>query len=304
MGSLVRIFVICFLALFLLIPLTTADPPDPDLRATSPTLSQAIAPGGNATASVYIALDCFTVIRTGGGEATLAFAGSPAWVTLTGASVVFDAQDCISGVTESLNLTSVIQVRVDDAAPAFLPARSNVTVTYTGAVGDPITTTATVSGITAQYVPGHRTTPEGDQTFNVKGSQVFSFEMTIEITANGRTMVMFEDKKVSDPDAILNGLKAQIYDVPNGDTGETRKVTFTPPQDAWEKVTVDFRTYSHCLDGPDCDPELERTVAWTFVNEQPAVLESSAASKGAPAPQGVLVALVFAALAGIVRARR
>lgn len=251
---------------------------------------------------VTVVLGCDLVLTTGGGIATVSMEELPVWLSAAPVSVEVDPMECIPGVQGEITRELSVAVTPAADAPGLVPASINATVTYDGELQGDATAKITLAPVVVGYRPGHRISPEGDQTFTVPAAQPYSFDMTIDVLANARTMVMFEDKTLSDPSAMVNGLKAHTYDVAAGETQEKRKVTFTPPEGPWESVTVTFRTFSHCLDGTNCGEESESVVTWTFKNEAPSTApEQNAESKGAP---GASLFLVLALLVSVAAMRR
>jgi hypothetical protein len=281
------------LAAVLLAPLASAD-------ATHSTTftGGAIPYDGSATIPIDVTIQCPTLLveGLGGGSAHVEVVG-PAWLSATSTTVTFDAMECSSNPSVPLTKTVEVSLAPLPNAPGLVNATLNATLVFedenpaTEASRSPIELPA----VHVAYRPGHVLTPDGDQTFTVTNGS-YAFELTIDITANARTMIMFEDKKVSGG-ALLTGLQAHTFNVPEGEVSRVNPVKFTAPQGAWESVKVSFRTYSHCLDGTDCGPQLEKTVTWTFNNANPdATVEPSSEkeSKGAP---GLLLPSIVAALA-------
>jgi MYXO-CTERM domain-containing protein len=258
-----------------------------------------LAHDGPTEVPVTVVIGCDLVLTTGGGTATVSMEELPTWLSAAPQSFEVEPTECLPGALE--NITREIKMAVTPAAsaPGLVAASLNATVTYTGAVRGNASAAIEVPPAAVAYRPGHRITPEGDQTFTVPATGAFTFDLTIEVLANARTMVMFEDKVMSDPSAFITGLKAHTYDVAAGETRETRKVVFTPPEGAWESMTVKFRTFSHCLDGPDCGETGERIVTWTFVNQTPGVAPGAEAeTKDAPGftPFAMLAVVALALL--------
>ncbi|HET6399030.1 MAG TPA: hypothetical protein VFH47_05700 [Candidatus Thermoplasmatota archaeon] len=293
------------------ITLAWALPVQADVSATTAFAGGEIAHDAPTMVPITVDVGCDLALRTAGGTVTVEFQDLPEWLTASPQSMEVDPAACVPGVDGSITQDVPMELTPSPDAPGLVPAILNASVTYTGEVTEPtgqvsapetafVETPATM----VAYRPGHTMQPDGDQTFQVPGNEPYSFDLQLDIQANARTMIMFEDRTISDPNALINGLKAQIYDVPAGQTSETRKVTFTPPSGPWESVAVTFRTYSHCLDGENCGNQLERTVTWTFVNaggEAPPAEEPESGSKDAPGPALVIV---LVALVAALAARR
>lgn len=283
------------LAAIVLAPLAAADP------SHSTTFTGGAIPyDGVATIPVDVSIECFAMLASLGSSAHAVVTG-PTWLNATSTTVTFEPSECTGNPTAVLTKQVEISLSASPEAPGLVNATLNATLVYQGEspASQPEQSPIELPDVHVAYRPGHVLTPDGDQTFTVTNGS-YSFDMTIDIGANARTMIMFEDKKVSGG-ALLTGLQAHTFNVPEGETNRVNPVKFTAPQGAWESVTVSFRTYSHCLDGTDCGPQLEKTVTWTFKNASPAVEPSSEKkeSKGAPGLllPSVLAALAFAAIA-------
>ncbi|MEK6986224.1 MAG: hypothetical protein AABX89_07570 [Candidatus Thermoplasmatota archaeon] len=299
------------LAALLLLPAAFAQAPTSEALLTTSFALEEIPASGVTPIDFLFTLDCQTVLTSGGGDVALALEGVPEWLSATAAGGELAPEDCLADPTGVAELALTGGLEPIAGAPGLLPAELTAKATYTSLLGDTVEASAVLPAFHVAYLPGHRLTPEGDQTFQVQSSKPLTVPLRIEVLANARTMVMFEDKTVSNPDALVNGLKAKIFDVPPGQIGlivEERNVVFTPPTGAWDKVTVSFRNYSHCLDGPDCGNELERVLTWTFVNAAPDQISqvdgagATESSKGAPAP-GLLLVVGAVGVALLLRRR-
>jgi hypothetical protein len=277
-----------------------------DAKGSSSFADDEIAHDAPTSVPLTVEIGCDLAITSGGGTVTVTMEELPEWLTATTATFDVDPMSCIPSSPSLGNVSQEVTLQVTPSkdAPGLVPASLNATVRFTGELRGNATAGIEVPPVVVKYRPGHSTTPE-DMTFTVPPGAPYTFDLVIDVTANARTMVMFEDKKLSDPAALLNGLKAETYDVAAGKRGETRKVTFTPPEDpSWERVVVTFRTFSHCLDGDHCPEEMQRNVTWTFVNQQPGLQTSTLDEKDAPALPMVLVAAGLVALAAMVRRRQ
>jgi hypothetical protein len=283
-----------------------------DVSASSPFQGGEIAHDASTEVPIRVVVGCDLALFQGGGTVEVTFQQLPAWLSSELQSVEVDPAGCVPGVTGNITQDVPMQITPASNAPGLLPFVLNATVTFTGEVMEPtgqVSQPATVTVLTPEtklaYRPGHTMTPDGDQTFQVPANEPYTFDLRLDIHANARTMIMFEDKTLSNPDALLNGLRAETYDVAAGQTSETRKVMFTPPGTPWESVVVTFRTYSHCLDGENCGNQLERTVTWTFTNAggaEPSAQDPESGSKDTPGPAFLVV--LFALLAAFVARRR
>lgn len=274
------------------------------VSGSSQLATDVLAYDGPTTITVTVTVGCDLALTTGGGTATLSMDALPSWLTAAPTTVDVDPVACVPGVQGNITQQAAITVTPAADAPGLRPTHLNATVAYKGKLQGEETAEIPIGPVVVAYRPGHKITPEGDQTFTVPSSEQYSLDMSIEVTANARTMVMFEDKALSDPNALVNGLKAHTYDVPAGETKETRKVVFTPPEGPWESVTVKFRTFSHCLDGVDCDEQNVRDVTWTFQNQSPDSIPPTTTedAKAAPGATGLWVVLVVV-VAALARRR-
>lgn len=265
----------------------------------------AIPYDGNATIPIDVTIECMALLAGLGGGSAFVEVVAPTWLNATSTTVSFDPMEC-SSTPGTLTLTKQVEVSLapKPEAPGLVNATLNATLVYDDE--NPATETARspieLPAVHVAYRPGHVLTPNGDQTFSVTNGS-YSFDMTIDITANARTMIMFEDKKVTGG-ALLTGLQAHTFNVPEGELSKVNPVKFTAPQGAWDTVRVTFYNYSHCLDGTDCGPQVASNVTWTFKNADPgASVEpqgEKSESKGAPGllMPAIIAALAIAALAG------
>ena len=282
------------LAAILLAPAVAADP------SHSTTFTGGALPyDGSATIPIDVSIECPVMIASLGASASVVVVG-PAWLNATSTTVTFEPMECSSN--PAANLTKQVEVSLTAApdAPGLVNATLNATLVYVGesGVGEPTEAPIELPAVHVAYRPGHTVTPAGDQTFSVTGSS-YSFDMKVDITANARTMIMFEDKRVQGG-GMLTGLQAHVFDVPAGERSLVQPVKFTAPQGEWDTVRVMFYNYSHCLDGTDCGPQVASNVTWTFTNAN-TTLDASGEksdSKGAPGPMlpAILVSIAFLAI--------
>lgn len=288
------------IAVALLVPAATAD-----VTHSTTFTGGAIPYDGSVTVPIQVTVGCDVILGSLGGSASVAVAG-PVWLNATSTTVAFEPTECSGGPTAEVSKEAEVVLTPALNAPGLVNATLNGTITYVGEVANPLTpgpSPVELPAVHVAYRPGHVMTPNGDQTFTVT-SGTYTFDMKVDITANARTMIMFEDKKVSGG-GLLTGLQAHVFNVPEGEIQLVQPVKFTAPQGAWDTVKVSFRNYSHCLDGTDCGPEVEKTITWTFNNANPVAIEPAGQksdSKGAPGPA---LPIVLAALALVaVGARR
>ena len=268
----------------------------------------AIPYDGTATVPIQVSVGCEVILASLGGSASVAVVG-PAWLNATSTTVSFEPSECagIPSGSEVPKITKQADVTLTPApeSPGLVNATLNATIVYVGEapMSEPRNSFVDLPAVHVAYRPGHVLTPSGDQTFSVTNGS-YSFDMTIDITANARTMIMFEDKKVTGG-ALLTGLQAHTFNVPEGEVSKVNPVKFTAPQGAWDTVRVTFYNYSHCLDGTDCGPQVQSNITWTFKNAnpgaavEPAGEDEKKGSKGAPGPAmpAILIALAVVAIA-------
>ena len=290
------------MAAILLLPAAAAD-----VTHSTTFTGGAIPYDGTATIPIDVSVGCDVVLVSGGGSADVQVAGLPTWLTAASTIVTFEPTECSGGPTAAVIKQAELTLTPAPNAPGLINATFNATIVYVGEapgpLGQPRVSPIELPAVHVAYRPGHVMTPDGDQTFTVTNG-TYAFDMTVDITANARTMVMFEDKKVNGG-GLLTGLQAKVFDVPNGDTRLVQPVKFTAPQGAWDTVRVSFYNYSHCLDGTDCGEQLARTVTWTFKNANAtADLESQGEKESKGAPGLALPAIAAALAALVVLARR
>ncbi len=262
----------------------------------------AIPYDGSATIPIQVIVGCDLILANLGGSASVAVVG-PSWLNASSTTVSFDPAECAAGLPASeVSKQAEVTLTPSPNAPGLINATLNATIVY---VGEAPTSEGSESPVElppvhVSYRPGHVMTPDGDQTFTVTNG-THSFDMKVDITANARTMIMFEDKRVQGG-GLLTGLQAHVFNVPAGEVLLVQPVKFTAPQGAWDTVKVSFRNYSHCLDGTDCGPQVEKTITWTFKNGNATAAEPAGEkqdSKDAPGPvfPVILVALALVAIA-------
>ena len=291
------------LAAILLLPAAAAD-------VTHSTTFQggAIPYDGNATIPIDVSVGCEVILASLGGSASVKVV-APAWLNATSTTVSFDPSECagIPAGSEVPRVTKQADVTLTPApdSPGLVNATLNATIVYVGEapMSEPRNSFVALPDVHVAYRPGHVMTPDGDQTFTVTNG-TYSFDMTVDITANARTMIMFEDKKVTGG-GLLTGLQAHVFDVPAGEVQLVQPVKFTAPTGAWETVKVSFYNYSHCLDGTDCGPQVQNNITWTFKNGGPPVEPATENEESKDAPGPVFPAILLAlALVAIVARRK
>ncbi|MFA5943535.1 MAG: hypothetical protein WC876_03610 [Candidatus Thermoplasmatota archaeon] len=268
----------------------------------------AIPYDGNATIPIQVSVGCDVVLASGGGSADVQVAGQPTWLNATSTTVAFDPSECLMDPAGAVVKQADLVLTPMPNAPGLVNVTLNATIVYVGEapgpLGEPRLSPIELPTVHVAYRPGHLMTPDGDKTFPVTNG-TYTFDMKVEITANARTMIMFEDKRVQGG-GLLTGLQAHVFNVPAGETNLVQPVRFTAPQGAWDTVKVSFRNYSHCLDGTDCGPQVEKTITWTFTNTGPAVEPATETndSKDAPAPLLPAILMTLALVVAVARRKR
>ncbi len=230
----------------------------------TPSWQDVLVPTGPNLVPFNVTLEC-SLIATKGGTVNVDVTATDAapWLNVTPARVSFPLTDCASGPRTTLTKPGAVALTPTLDAPGLQPFTLTLVAQV---VGSTEKATSMKENLVLAYKPGHTLTPAGDQTFPVTDA-TFAFELRIDITANAQTMVMFENKTVDV--GTLDGLRAMTFDVANNDRTITYNVLYTPPEFNWTEAKVRFHTYSHCLVGANCTPQLEQNLTWTFVNKQP-----------------------------------
>ncbi len=287
------------LAAFFLAPLVAAD-------ATHSTTftGGAIPYDGSATIPIDVSIECPTLAAGLGGSARVDVVG-PAWLKATSTTVTFDPMECSSNPAGPLTKQVEVLLTPLPDAPGLVNATLTATLVYAdeNPATEPSQSPIELPAVHVAYRPGHIMTPAGDQTFTVKNG-TYTFDMKVDITANARTMIMFEDKKVAGG-GLLTGLQAHVFNVPAGEVQLVQPVKFTAPQGAWEIVKVSFYNYSHCLDGTNCGPQVQNNITWTFKNGGPPIEPATENENSKDAPGPIFPAILLAlALVAIVARRK
>lgn len=251
-----------------------------------------LEPDATTEIPVTVTVGCLEVLENmGEADVSISIVEPPAWLTYEALEMHFGIEDCAGHeeITKDGNL--IVDVFGAPGLEAF-------SLTVQAALGSH-TTDAVLEDLMVDYLPGHTMDPDGDQTFQVMGA-TYEFDLTVDILANAKTMIMFEDKVVSGT-ASLTGLKANIFDVAAGDTQMIAPVLFTAPEGPWTQETVTFYTYTHCLDKEGCGPQQPQNITWTFVNANPAPLSVEETSESTPS---VPIGMLLVAVAGLAVAVR
>ena len=222
-------------------------------------------PTSGGSLSFNVTVDCTEFLTQGGPtlDATVT-TDLPDYYGAQDGPANFSAQDSVTGAQQQL--TQCIDVTLSPTDDAL------------GLVPTPFKATATVGSASAEfdhdknvqiaYKDGHTMTTDVSfpYDFTEADGEALEFNITIDIAANSRTMVMFIDPGASAGN--VDGLFHQIFDVEDCETTRTIGVTWTPPSFAWENATISFYNYSHCLNGSPCDPTNEQNITWEIRNAQ------------------------------------
>lgn len=262
--------------------------------------------GASTQIPVTVTLGCFgVVLGAGGQDVTVAASGEvPAWLNVTAQTVSFSAQDCADAGNLEAAKDANVTVSLAPDAPGLETASIDLVASYEGADGEAVTSNDEPVEVSVNYTPGHSVSP-GSQTFRVT-EVPHSFNVTLEVTANAETMVMFRDQTFDGPGTV-SGLQAKTFDVAAGETSATRMVTFEPTSDDWQNVTLSFEHFSHCIgDEPLCDgAETGITpVTWRFTNEMADAGGNGGDGEDSPGAGTALVALALLGAVFVALRRR
>ncbi|MGB1585420.1 MAG: hypothetical protein ACPHID_00030 [Thermoplasmatota archaeon] len=165
----------------------------------------------------------------------------------------------------ALSIVKEIDLTINPTSDAMAYVPETFTVTATGGG---LTGSVAHEPLQIAYKPGHTMTTSIDfpYEFTEADNGSVAFDIGLDITANGNTMVMFLDIGVN---GSISNLFHQVVNLPAGEERQRNlSVVWTPPAGAWEEDVISFYTYSHCLDGPSdaCGPTNEQNVTWVIKN--------------------------------------
>jgi hypothetical protein len=268
--------------------------------ALAPSWPSALSATAATDIGFNVTLECAFLLGKGGSvNVDVGLNLPPVWLNGTPVRVPFSLTACTAGTT--ITKSGTLSVSASPKAPGLFPFDLTAQATVVGGTEN---AAHTRKDLVVAYRPGHAFTPSGNQTFEVVGA-TYGFDLRIDVNANAQTMVMFEDKTVEV--GMLDGVRAMTFDVANGERSATYNVVFTPPATAWEESNVTIRTYSHCLVGSGCEPQLEQRIVWTFVNRQPAQIQGDSSGNmepGAASPGPSLGAMLILGMLAVALARR
>lgn len=149
------------------------------------------------------------------------------------------------------------------------------------------------------YNPGHTLTPDVTFPYTFMGGDKLSFNLTVDVSANSDTMVMFFPVS-STANGSVAGLAHQRFFFSQGEnSSRILPVSWTPPAGNWDNATITFSNYSHCLLGGEidpCEPQLEETVTWTIVNGAPKTTGDGEGKDSPGVGAGLIIGLLAVAL--------
>lgn len=294
-----RLLMATLCALLLLVPMAAAQEHEIEVSPHAPAAP--VPAGGSMELFADVTMDCsFIVLRGGSAQVDYTFEGLPDGVGANASSTDLDGTDCLAGLPAS-SLTRNVTVTVTASRDAAGLVPFDFTILASGeSLSGSAEGSGTFQDVMVDYGPGHAIDP-GDATFEVTGGEV-SFNLTVSVSANAKTMVMFED--VERPSgARLDGLKSVTFDVAEGHREEVLPITFKAPSGDWDELAVTFTHVSHCQEGEECDPLGHEEVTWTFTNAGGAApADDEGDSKESPGPVAGLLVLALVGLA--LRARR
>lgn len=282
------------LAALAAVPTAEAQLPFQGVTVAASELATPIPYSGSTQLPVTVTIGCLTLASELSTTATVTIPEPPAWLTVTPADLDLsgDIPMCVTGAAGTIVKEAMIGLAVAPEAPGVVKTEVNVVATVGATSG-----TGTASFAVA-YHASHKITPDVKFPVQVTGP-TFTFNVTAEQNANARSMIMFEQFKVTA--GSFSGLASQPYNPPES---KVFKVKFTAPPGEWNESKVTFYNYSHYLltTGEAGDPELEARPEWTFVNAAPPAPDGD--DKGAPGAAGPLTALLLVACAFVAARRR
>lgn len=250
---------VALVGLLLLMPAANAQTDDFSIDAGS--VDDFISPTNSTDVDVTVEAACALILQEAGSSDVTVSVDGEGYVTADDATVELDATECVGSTSGIISGDGTVTLEpVDDTLglKAF-------NITFSASLGES-SDTDEVQGVQLDYLPGHDMDPAGDQTFDVTNGTI-TFPLEVEITANAKSMVMFE--RISASAGSVSGFSSMVFDVPNDVREETFQVKWTAPSGDWDEETVTFYTYSHCLDDTNtlpCDEHQPADVTWTFVN--------------------------------------
>ncbi len=278
------------------------------------TFALLAAPG--AAAQATFADEPITIDPAGSHDLTVTVTAACADILSGGGSLSVDVST--SGLPDWFGAgTATAEFAITDCAPPEATVSKDVTITFTptaDALGlDPYPFEVVAGGesfpftgpIQVGYADGHTMSMTMDFPYTLTDADegTLTWDITIDVTANSQTMVMFQNLQTSV--GTLSGVNHQIFDVETGDTTRTITATFQAPDFEWEEATIKFWNYSHCLKGTDCPPTNSQNMTWVITNGATSTPAGGETDGGEEESPGLpLVGLLVAVGAAVVVARR
>lgn len=266
-------------------------------------LAGALDPQGSTDVNFTLHVGCDILLEEGGSATFTVSTDLPAEFGAESKDVDVSAdQDCLLGGSGDREVSDTLTITPVDGAMGNNKTTFTLTATGAGESGEAENSDQVWIG----YLPGHELDPEIEfpYTMTAADGPELVFNVTVTITANSNTMVMFEQADATPGD--VTGLAHEVFNLKTGDARErTKTVTFIPPADDWENATISFFNFSHCLDsGFECGNEMEQDISWTITNG--GVSTDSGGNGGgedSPSP-GVFTLLLGLLGAAFIAARR
>lgn len=253
----------CATAILVLAPYATAQT---SLDVSFDAGDREMAPGQPTSIPVEVEADCALILTEGeAGSLSVAIDHNLplVWSVDTPSITLSADQACITN-SGTQNATGTLTVTPGDDAPGLEP----VSLVLNATAGDSTAQSDDTAMLYVAYDPGHSISPDISFPYAMTNAdgEALEFNITIQVQANAATMVMFTDVQAGG--GSINGLDAQTFDVPAGETSRTIPVSWTPPA-SWDNATISFRHFSHCTaEGFQCDPASNGTIEWTITNEK------------------------------------
>ena len=206
---------------------------------------------------------------------------------------------CITSTEGEVTATATLKLTPTSSAMGLLP-RDDFTVTATA--GDASDTYEHEEPIQIDYKGGHTTTTSilFPYNFTDEDGGAIHFNYTVDVQANSRTMVMWEN--VSSGGGSLDGMApTHTFPVEEGERQWAYNLTWRPPTGNWDNATISFYTYSHSTKISPTEKVNEQTVTWTIYNDATPAKSGNGDSKGLP---GLPMPAIFLAVALAVALRR
>ncbi len=258
-----------------------------------------LPPGTTTDLEVTGTISCQDFITAGKQTLTVTLSSDAPdeWGPADGTLTFTAGADCLSASTST---TATGKVSFTPTADAMGLIGETITIAATGDLEDTVQRNELMW---VAYQPGHTMETSIDFPYELTESKL-TFNLTITITANTNTMVMFEN--VTTTGGNVAGLShEQFFFTAGEERTRTKTISWEPPTGEWEEATISFYNYSHCLifDFGDCDAEVEDNISWTITNGGvPSPEPEGDGDKGSPGA-GILLVLAAVGAALVLRRR-